>query len=319
MVLDFGVLAAIYYRHGRQGRGIRNLQESRNPAIQKKAVAIASMIVAAALFCIFDMVYYGMAASHEIFAEVQITAHRGSSRMAPENTLAAVEAAIEEMADYVELDVQMTKDGVMVLSHDATLKRVAGVNRTIASLTWEELQDLDVGSWFSPEFAGERIPRLEEILEFCRGKINLNIEIKNVGKDSPMPEEVARMIRERGMETQCVVTSTSLGYLERIKLLVPEIRTGYILSAAYGDFYFNEKADFISIRASFVNRQVVERAHEKGMGVHAWTVNAKSEMERMRVMGVDNLITDYPVLAREIVYREEATETLLEYLQMVLR
>lgn len=239
--------------------------------------------------------------------------------MAPENTLAAVEAAIEEMADYVELDVQMTKDGVMVLSHDATLKRVAGVNRTIASLTWEELQDLDVGSWFSPEFAGERIPRLEEILEFCRGKINLNIEIKNVGKDSPMPEEVARMIRERGMETQCVVTSTSLGYLERIKLLVPEIRTGYILSAAYGDFYFNEKADFISIRASFVNRQVVERAHEKGMGVHAWTVNAKSEMERMRVMGVDNLITDYPVLAREIVYREEATETLLEYLQMVLR
>ena len=127
------------------------------------------------------------------------------------------------------------------------------------------------------------------------------------------------LILENGMEEQCVVSSTSLGYLERVKLLDPKLRTGYILSAAYGDFYFEEKADFISIRASFVNRQMVERAHARGMTVHAWTVNSKSEMERLRLMEVDNLITDYPVLAREIIYREEATETLLEYLQMVFR
>ena len=108
-------------------------------------------------------------------------------------------------------------------------------------------------------------------------------------------------------------------HVERVKLLDPKLRTGQILSAAYGDFYFEEKADFISIRASFVNRQMVERAHARGMTVHAWTVNSKSEMERLRLMEVDNLITDYPVLAREIIYREEATETLLEYLQMVFR
>lgn len=233
--------------------------------------------------------------------------------------MAAIAAAIEEMADYVELDVQLTKDDVMVLGHDATLKRVAGVNRPIASLTWEDLQELEVGSWFSPEFAGEPIPMLEEALDFCKGKIYLNIEIKNLGKESQLPERVVRLIREKGMEEQCVVTSTSLGYLERVKLLAPELRTGYILSAAYGDFYFEERADFISIRASFVNRQMVERAHARGMAVHAWTVNSKSEMERLRLMEVDNLITDYPVLAREIIYREEATETLVEYLRLVFQ
>lgn len=239
--------------------------------------------------------------------------------MAPENTMAAIRTSLEELADYVELDVQMTKDQVVVLGHDATLKRVAGINRTIASMTWEELKELDVGSWFSSEFAGERIPSLEDVLDFCKGKIHLNVEIKNVGPDSLLPEKVVRLIRERGMEEQCVLTSTSLDYLERIKRLAPEVKTGYILSAAYGDFYFEERADFISIRASFVNRQVVELAHEQGMGVHVWTVNAKSEIERMRMIGVDNLITDYPVLAREILYREEATETLVEYLQMVFQ
>ena len=197
--------------------------------------------------------------------------------------------------------------------------RVAGLNQTIASMTWEELQRLEVGGWFSPEYTGEPIPCLEQVMELCKGKINLNIEVKNVGKDSRLPEMVAEMIREWGMEEQCVVSSTSLSYLERMKSLAPELRTGYILSAAYGDLYFNEIVDFISIRASFVDRQVVERAHERGMGVHVWTVNSKSEMERLRMLGADNLITDYPVLAREIIYREEATETLVEYLEMVFR
>ena len=111
------------------------------------------------------MVSHGFAISDEIFFETQITAHRGSSKRAPENTIAAIEAAVEDMADFVELDVQMTKDGVAVLGHDATLKRVAGLNQTIASMTWEELQRLEVGGWFSPEYTGEPIPRLEQVME----------------------------------------------------------------------------------------------------------------------------------------------------------
>lgn len=322
IVADFAACASVYYRSGchRYCPGRRRVSyPPKGTAARGRAGAVAAVLWITGILYILDMAYHGAALSDDMIAETQITAHRGSPRSAPENTLSAISAAVEEMADYVEVDVQLTKDNVMVLGHDATLKRVAGVNRSIASMTWKELQELEVGSWFSPDFAGERIPMLEEVLDFCRGKINLNIEIKNVGKDSLLPEKVVRLILDRGMEEQCVVSSTSLGYLERVKLLAPELRTGYILSAAYGDFYLEEKADFISIRASFVNRQMVERAHARGMAVHAWTVNSKSEMERLRLMEVDNLITDYPVTAREIIYREEATETLLEYLQMVFR
>lgn len=322
VMVDFGALATMYnyYGNSETGAKVHDMEVSlKDSTVQKRAVILAAVIGTSAFLYIFDVIYHGFARREAIMGKTQITAHRGSSRMAPENTMAAIRTSLEELADYVELDVQMTKDQVVVLGHDATLKRVAGINRTIASMTWEELKELDVGSWFSSEFAGERIPSLEDVLDFCKGKIHLNVEIKNVGPDSLLPEKVVRLIRERGMEEQCVLTSTSLDYLERIKRLAPEVKTGYILSAAYGDFYFEERADFISIRASFVNRQVVELAHEQGMGVHVWTVNAKSEIERMRMIGVDNLITDYPVLAREILYREEATETLVEYLQMVFQ
>ncbi len=322
VVADFAALASMYYGHGIRKYSRENkevIYPSKGSAAQGRTLGIGMLLMAAGLLYILDMVHHGFILSEGLLDEIQITAHRGSSRSAPENTMAAIQAAMEEMADCVELDVQLTMDDVIVLGHDATLKRVAGVNRTIASLTWAELEGLEVGSWFSPEFAGERIPRLEDVLELCRGKVSLNIEIKNLGKESPLPEMVARMILEKGMGEQCVVTSTSLRYLERVKQLAPELRTGYILSAAYGDFYFQEKVDFISMRASFVNSRVVERAHERGMGVHAWTVNGKGEMERLRLLGVDGLITDNPVLAREIVYREEATETLLEYLRMVFR
>lgn len=116
-----------------------------------------------------------------------------------------------------------------------------------------------------------------------------------------------------------MVTSASFGYLKQVKELAPQIRTGYIISAAYGNFYSSETVDFISIRSSFVDERLVENVHSQGKAVHVWTVNQKGEIERLRLLGVDNIITDYPILAREIIYREEATETLLEYLHMVFR
>ena len=167
--------------------------------------------------------------------------------------MAAMELAVENLADFVEIDVQETADGVVVLGHDSTLKRVAGVNRTIGSYTLEDLQDLDVGKWFSKEFEGERIPTLADIMEFCKGRVKMNIEIKNLGKDSPLPDKVVELISDFQMKEQCVVTSTRLSYLSRVKELDPDIRTGYIISAAYGDYYSDDDVDFISIRSSFVS------------------------------------------------------------------
>ena len=121
------------------------------------------------------------------------------------------------------------------------------------------------------------------------------------------------------MEEQCVISSVRLSYLQRVKEACPELRTGYILPAAYGRYYENEYVDFISIRSSLVTRRLVEAAHEAGRAVHVWTVNSRADLEAMRLLGVDNLITDYPARAREILYEETAPGTLLDYLWMQLR
>lgn len=318
----YGALSACYYRYGSR----RFHEESwdlsypaKGTAGRRTMAAVWCTVFAIGLLYIFDLVQSGFAFTSGILAETQITAHRGSSRSAPENTMSAIYLAMEELADCVELDVQLSADGVAVLGHDATLKRVAGVNRPISALNLEQLKRLDVGSWFSEEYAGEQIPTLEEVLEACRGKIFLNIEVKNVGKGSELPLQVAKLVLDSGMEEQCVITSVSLNYLKEIKAFAPQLRTGYIISAAYGDFYSNEAVDFISVRSGFINQRLVENVHAQGKGVHAWTVNAKSEIERLVMLGVDGIITDRPVLAREIVYREAATETLLEYLRLVFR
>lgn len=321
-VAVFGALSVAYYQYGNR-RFHTERWDFGYPAkgsVNRKTMAVVlAASVCVGLFYIYDLVRNGSELSEELLIETEITAHRGSSTTAPENTIPAIEAAMEEMADSVEIDVQMTSDGVIVLGHDASLKRVAGVNRSIASMTFEELEQLDVGSWFSESYAGTRVPALSEVLELCSQKIGLNIEIKYVGKNSELPEKTAEMIKAYGMENQCVVTSTNLPYLRRVKEVLPEVRTGYIISAAYGNFYSSDDVDFISIRSGFVTSALMQNAHEQGKAVYAWTVNTKSELERLTLLGVDGIITDRPVLAREIVYREEATESLFEYLKLVLR
>ena len=321
-VAVYAALSVAYYQYGNRRFHTERWDfgyPARGSMNRRTMAVILTAVVGGGLFYIYDLVRNGSELSEELLIETEITAHRGSSRTAPENTIPAIDAAVEEMADSVEIDVQMTADGVVVLGHDASLKRVAGVNRSIASMTFEELEKLDVGSWFSSEYAGTRIPSLSEVLELCSQKTSLNIEIKYVGKNSELPEKTAEMVREYGMENQCVITSTNLSYLKRVKEALPEIRTGYIISAAYGNFYSSEDVDFISIRSGFVTSALMQNAHEQGKAVYAWTVNTKSELERLTLLGVDGIITDRPVLAREIVYREEATESLFEYLKLVLR
>lgn len=285
----------------------------------KVLLGVAAVSISLSLFFIYDVVYNGSVLADDVLTEVQITAHRGSSKDAPENTMAAIRMAAEQLADYVEIDVQETADGVVVLCHDYSLKRVAGISRPIKAYQFSELVKLDVGAWFAREFKGEKIPSLEEVMQYSKGKMNLNIEIKDLGSGSSLPQKVVSLIDKYGMEEQCVVTSTRLSYLKSVKAGNSNIRTGHIISAAYGDYYSSDHIDFISLRSSFVDEKLVQDAHEKGKAVHAWTVNTKSEMERMKLLGVDNIITDYPVLAREIVYRKKTTENLLEYISMVLK
>ena len=321
-LVDFGALTVVYYQFETRHSQVKPWDFSyvcRDHLSRKRILAVTGAVAGVSLLFLLDMVCNGFPLDSSVLTETEITAHRGSSKRAPENTLAALETAIDEMADYAEIDVQTTSDGVVVVCHDLNLKRLAGVNRRLGSMTYGEVRDLDVGSWFGPDFAGEQIPTLEEALDDCKGRIKLNIELKNIGDRTDLPEQVVEMIRAREMQEPSVITSEKLDYLVRVKAEDRDLHTGYILPAAYGRYYDNDAFDFISLRSSFVTLGLVENAHEKGKAVHVWTVNKKSEIEQMKVLGVDNIITDYPALAREVLYREEATESLMEYLKMVLR
>ena len=325
VVVNYGALTVLYFQYDRKDKNKKRWDfdlsgHSRSRWMNRRNVlGLLAVVTAVSMAAAFDVSRNGSFLNEDLLYEVQITAHRGSSRTAPENTIPALQAAADELADYAEIDIQETKDGVMVLFHDSTLKRMAGIEKSVKSMTWDELKDIDVGTRFSGEFKGTTIPTLEEALEFSRGHLKLNIEIKYMGASSSLPEKVAECIERMGWTEQCVVTSTSYSYLKRVKKAVPDIYTGYIVSAAYGSYYKDESIDFISMLSSSVNQKLIDEAHESGKAVHVWTVNRKSEMERMKILGADNVITDNPLMAREVLFGEKNTENLLARIREMLK
>lgn len=256
---------------------------------------------------------------NEAIAGIRIASHRGNSHVAPENTIPALDNAILAESDYAEIDVRQTKDGVLVLLHDTSLRRTAGVNQYIWELTYDEISHLDVGTWFDQKYKNTHIPTLEEAMIFCKGKIKLNIEVKIHGHEYRLEEKLVELIRKHEYEHQCIISSTNYNTLINIKLLNEELRTGYVLSAAYGDFYNKNFVDFFSIRFNFINKNVVENSHRVGKEVHAWTVNSSQELERMKSLGVDCIVTDRPTLAREVLFHNDKNDTFIQLLNRMLR
>jgi len=232
--------------------------------------------------------------------KIMITAHRGASHGAPENTRASIALAIEEKADYAEIDVRLTADGVPVLMHDRALFRTTGVLNNIDKVTYAELASYDVGGRYAVEFTGEMVPGLREILEEYGSEIKFNIELKD-RNSRKSAEEVVDLIELYGLEAQCVVTSAFYEQLEYVKKANESIKTGYILSLVYGEVFGYDAADFFSIKSECITEQLVKGAHAKGKEIHAWTVNKAYEIKRMQELGVDNIITDNPAYVREML------------------
>lgn len=233
---------------------------------------------------------------------VEISAHRGHSAVAPENTLPAFQAAIDcGVADYGELDVQQTSDGVVVLTHDTNLKRCTGRDVNIYDITYAELQTLDASKGYTGpgSFAGTKIPTLDEVIKLCKGKIKLNIEIKQNGHAPTLEEEVVRIIQENGFEDECVITSLNYQSLEKVDEIAPDLPCGYILAVGVGSYYDLPAADFFSVETTFVTASMVDAIHMRGKTVHSWTVDRVEDANRLANLGVDNLITGQP----EVVYK----------------
>ncbi len=230
---------------------------------------------------------------------LEITAHRGGAKYAPENTLAAIQYSIDTKSDYAEIDVQETKDGEIVLLHDSWLGRTTGEKKYIWDMTLEEVQELDAGSHFSRSFEGETIPTLREVIEACRGKLRLNIELKANGHNQDIVQKVLDIIYEENFQSNCIITSMDYSYLKEIKELSPEIVTGYTLSMVYGRVEDMDAADIYSVKYTYVNSRLTARIHEMGKQICAWTTNSRSSIRKAIDAGVDNVITDNPELVRK--------------------
>lgn len=289
-----------------------------NDTLRQATVVIGFILVCLEVVYSYQLIQKSTKIAQELFVKTQITAHRGGASYAPENTLAALNTAIEMGADYAEIDVQQTKDGVIVLLHDSNLKRTTGYNKYIWEVNYDKAFALDAGSKFSREFTGERIPTLEEVLKYCKGKINLNIEIKNNGHNENIAENVLAVIEENEADNFCVITSMDYSLLSDVKEINPNIRTGYILKMAYGNFENKINADFLSIKHTYATRKVIAAAHNCGKEVHVWTVNSRSDIERMKLLDVDNIITDRPVTVRE-VFASEKNSGFIELLKIVTK
>lgn len=233
---------------------------------------------------------------NELDRAIAVTAHRGSSGEAPENTLAALRLAVEDGADFAEIDVQQAADGAIVVLHDVSLKRVAGVDRAVWEMTLPELKELDVGRWFDERYAGERIPTFAQALDVAKGRIGLNIEVKVHGREKDLAPAVVDLIRAADFEEECVITSLDYGILKEIRVLQPELRLGMIVTARVGRLDRLD-VDFYSTQPNLATFTFIRDAHESGREVHVWTLNDPRRMSLFADRGVDAIITDYPRVA----------------------
>ncbi|TCM93277.1 glycerophosphoryl diester phosphodiesterase [Paenibacillus sp. BK033] len=226
-------------------------------------------------------------------------AHRGASGNYPENTMIAFEKAIELGAAGIETDVQMTKDGELVLIHDEMLRRTTGLNSLVADIQSHDLLQLDAGSWFSPNFKDARIPTLAQLLDLAgqTGTI-LNIELKNGIAPYPgMEQKVIETVRAYGMENQVILSSFNHYSLIECKRLAPEIRTGILyMEGLYRPWKYALSIGASALHASHfaVLPDWVAEAAQHGVIYNVFTVNEPAEMLRLIQAGVAGIITDYP-------------------------
>lgn len=329
--LSYGVVTGLFFRYrcdnGNEeymGDITEQIDNNRSP-FQKLQKILCSITI---IVLLVVNIYYLVSAFDknpfdkvEMFNETQIMAHRGSSFNAPENTMMAFEYAIMSMAEYIELDVHETKDGEIVVLHDPSLKRTTGVNKKIWNVTYDEIKNLDAGSYFGDEeIYGEcYIPTLREVIEYTKGKIKLNIEIKLSDNEPNLVAKVVELIEEYKLLDDCYVTSMNFEALKEIKNLNENIRTGYVLTLAYGNFYNLDYCDAFSINEAYVNKNMVDKIHNKGKEIFVWTVNSKSKAEEMTKMGVDAIITDNPVMGREVVYSKYSNPLFSNVLSYVFK
>lgn len=236
-------------------------------------------------------------------SSIQIQAHRGASAYAPENTLPAFQKALDMHADGIETDIHLTADGVFVICHDGELGRTSNGTGQIAALTLAELRQYDFGSWFSPAFAGTRIPTLEELLALVQNMEVINIEIKGLGRPGTNPEQALQQLIAQldafGCTGRTILSSFRHDWLLQAKTLAPQLRTGLLYDRAYSPdetlrLVREYQADAIHPSLRVLTPEIMETCREHGIAVNVWTVDEPDAIKKALEYHVTGIITNVP-------------------------
>lgn len=242
--------------------------------------------------------------------KVHVIAHRGASGIAPENTLAAVKKALDTSADFIEIDVHQTKDGEVVVIHDATVDRTTDGTGAVADFTLAELKKLDAGTKHDSSFAGERIPTLAQVLKAVKGKKKVLIELKK-GEEyyEGLEKNVLQVIKENRAEDWTVLQSFHDPILERIwkmdfvipthKLIVGKIPFLPIFidhELKFGSFDRYSEAAAINMHRFFASKSFITSLHNQGFKTFIWTEDKPKNVKRLFEMGADGVMTNHPEL-----------------------
>ncbi|UOE56020.1 glycerophosphodiester phosphodiesterase [Bacillus sp. CMF12] len=235
--------------------------------------------------------------------QVDNIAHRGATGYAPENTIAGFDLAVDMKADYIEIDVQRSKDGELVVIHDTTVDRTTDGTGKVGDLTFDYLRSLDAGIWKGEQFAGEPIPTFEEILDRYHGKVGILIELKAPELYPGIENQVADALKARNLDKpqneKIIIQSFNFDSMKTMDQLLPKVPIGVLTSnradtTAEALQEFSAYADWFNPSYGIVTEELVNQVHSLGMQIGSWTVRSQEAADFLFEMEVDAIITDYP-------------------------
>ena len=278
---------------------------------RKSPLVIAYVIVAVLLIGILTaFVAFGIDSYFPAKVSTGFIAHRAGGFEAPENTVAGIDAAHEYGAWGAEIDIQRTKDGYYVVNHDADFARTAGLAKKPSELTLEEVKQLKVD--------GEPVPTYEEMLEASRDRVILFVELKGETADQQMADDAVKTIKEYNMVDQTVVISLGYELIDYIETNYPEINTGYLAFASFGDTA-SYNCDYLALEEETATSSMIEEIHEAGKKILVWTVNEDDDIEDFLRSGADAIITDAVKRSSEITRELEEQPPVERVLDAVIR
>ncbi|MEQ9545009.1 MAG: glycerophosphodiester phosphodiesterase family protein [Marinobacter sp.] len=224
---------------------------------------------------------------------------------APENILSAIEQAIREGDDYIEVDVQITADGVPVLWHDADMNRIFGLKERISEVSYEDIRHRDAGRWFNEDFAEERIATLSQAIETVRGRADLFLDPKPDRNTPNLAQAVVERLQRKNLVEGTVIAAADWTTLREVKQLEPELKTALLAQFVVGPLW-EDNYDILGLRSNRATPAAAARAHRDNNELHVWTVNHRAAMSRFVDMGVDNIITERPDVLSELLQERAA-------------